>query len=510
MECFSEKAEFNLPVTSLFDWHVRNGAFERLSPPWRPLYIVSKHGSIQEGGIVTVKLPVAGGLGFKWQVRHKNYAKNKTFTDTQVKGFFSHWEHRHNFFDMGNKSALEDIVYYKLPLGPFGSILSKIIHNNFGPMFGYRHRVTKMDLEAHFAFNNANIKSILVTGSSGFVGSALVPFLTTGGYDITRLLRTTKSTPKGDYDIAKRIYQGKTTTRNTVSNPSKGSESQEGLTSTDADWKFDAVVNLNGENIFGLWSGGKKKRIFDSRVKFTQSLCKSLSEMDKPPKVLISASAIGIYGNNSGRIFDDKGEDDDPDGDYDLMSSETRTENNDKEEHDFLSNLCREWEEATDIAKSAGIRIVNLRMGLVLGASGGMIKKLATLNKLKVNITTGHNNWLCWISLDDLLRVILFCICNENISGPVNAVSPSFIKYSDFMEILGRTWATKLNINIPSKIVEILGREMARYTILSNTRATPKKILSHGFSFALEHPEMALRHTLGKIPAQTNKGMIVG
>src|SRR3712207_6215156 len=98
LERFSDKTEFNLPVASLFDWHIRNGAFERLSPPWRPIYIVSKHGSMQDGGIVTVKLPVARGLGFEWQVKHKNYAKNKTFTDTQVKGFFSHWEHQHNFF----------------------------------------------------------------------------------------------------------------------------------------------------------------------------------------------------------------------------------------------------------------------------------------------------------------------------------------------------------------------------------------------------------------------------
>ncbi len=496
------KTEFNLPVALLFDWHIRNGAFERLSPPWRPLYIVSKYGSIQDDGGVTVKLPVARGLGFEWQVKHKNYVKNKTFTDTQVKGFFSHWEHQHNFFDMGKKSALEEIVHYKFPLGPVGSIFSKIIHDNLSSMFGYRHRITKMDLEAHLAFNNANINSILVTGSSGFVGSSLVPFLTTGGYDITRLLRKQKSTPKGNYDIAKRIYlyQDKTTTKNPIPNLSNATKLQTEYTSIHKDWEFDAVVNLNGENIFGLWSFAKKQRIFDSRVKFTQNLCKSISEMDKPPKVLISASAIGIYGNNADRIFDDNGEFGYYD-DFEGKIAKTRTENNDKERTGFLSKLCNEWEEATDIAKSAGIRIVKLRTGLVLGASGGMIKKLATLNKLKVNITTGHNNWLCWISLDDLLRAILFCICNENISGPVNAVSPYFIKYSDFMEILGRIWTTKININIPSKIVEILGREMARYTILSNTRATPKKLLSHGFNFILEHPEMALRHTLGKLPA---------
>jgi uncharacterized protein (TIGR01777 family) len=311
---------------------------------------------------------------------------------------------------------------------------------------------------------------------------------------VTRLLRNNKPSSKDDYDIAKRIYQNKTTNRNTMSNSNSTStlNSPAEYIQNHPEWEFDAVVNLNGENIFGLWSTGKKQRIRDSRIKFTRDLCKMLSEMDKPPKVFVSASAIGIYGNNSDRIFDDS------DNDVDLTGLAKPLYRN-KEKPDFLSKLCSEWEEATDIAKSAGIRVINLRTGLVLGSSGGLVKKIAALNKLKVNITTGPNNWLCWISLDDLLRAILFCICNENISGPVNAVSPYFIRYSEFMKMLGRVWATKLNIRVPSKMVEILGGEMSRHTILSNIRAAPTKLVSQGFTFVLEDPEMALRHTLGKI-----------
>ena len=143
---------------------------------------------------------------------------------------------------------------------------------------------------------------------------------------------------------------------------------------------FDAVINLNGESIFGLWSKDKKQKIIDSRVKFTQSLCKNLGKWDKPPKVLISASAIGIYGNDNHRTFNDIDE-----------NYENDKKNN---RNDFLSQICSQWEEATDIVESAGIRVVNLRTGIVLGASGGIVKLLMNINRLKINMLIDSNNWL--------------------------------------------------------------------------------------------------------------------
>lgn len=461
MNTFTLHSEFGLPLSTLFEWHLREGAFERLNPPWQPLSIISKKGSIEDGGIVTVKLPVIGNHGIKWKVKHADYIKEKSFKDIQTKGLFSHWEHQHNFFEFENKSVLEDKITYNLPLGLIGKIFSPIIDNNLTSMFRYRHRITKMDLDTHQKFKNSKINDILISGSSGFIGSALIPFLTTGGYIVKRLLRS-KLLPS-DYDIAKRIYMNFSDTGSHL------------------DGKVaDAVINLNGENIFGLWNSDKKQRIFDSRVKSTLSLCKNLSKLDKPPKVLISASAIGIYGNNHEQVFSD-------------------TEEYDKNSNDFLSRVCYEWEEATDIAKSAGIRVVNLRTGIVLGSAGGILKKLMIINRLKANILMNRNNWLSWISLDDLLRVILFCICNNDISGPVNAVSPNHVKYSEFMNILGKIWNTRMNIKIPSKPIEILLGEMSRYTLLSDVKAIPRKLFLNGFHFIFDDLELALRHTLGKV-----------
>ncbi|MDQ6723421.1 MAG: TIGR01777 family oxidoreductase [Thermoproteota archaeon] len=460
MNNFTLNSEFKLPLSTLFEWHLRDGAFERLNPPWQPLYIISKKGSIDDGGVVTVKLPIIRNRGIKWKIKHADYIKDRSFKDIQIKGFFSHWEHQHNFFEIGNKSVLEDKINYDLLMGPVGKIFSKIIDNNLDCMFKYRHRITKMDLDTHQKFKNSKINTILVSGSSGFIGSALIPFLTTGGYSVTRLLR---SKVPFDYDIAKRICLNSS---DTLSHLDGG--------------KVDAVINLNGENIFGLWNKDKKQMIFDSRVKSTLSLCKNLSKLDTPPKILISASAIGIYGNDNEQIFSDM-------------------EQYEKNSNDFLSHVCSEWEEATDIAKSAGIRVVNLRTGIVLGSSGGILKKLMIINRLKTNITINHDNWLSWISLDDLLRVILFCMCNVDITGPVNAVSPNHVKYMKFMEILGKIWNTILNIKIPSKTIEILLGEMSRYAILSDVKATPGKLLLNGFNFIFDDLELALRHTLGKI-----------
>jgi uncharacterized protein len=256
MKILSIKSEFDLPLSCLFQWHLRKGAFERLNPPWHPLYIISKKGSIDNEGIVIVKMPIIKDFGIKWKIKHKDYIDNKSFKDVQIKGLFHHWEHLHNFSESMTKSILEDNIKYNLPLGRFGNIISPIVDNNLTNIFKYRHRIIKIDNDAHLKFKNPKINSILISGSSGFIGSALTPFFTTGGYDVTRLLRNKLPS---EYDIAERIYLNRDKSLSSI------------------DCNFDAVINLNGESIFGLWSKDKKLKILDSRVKFTQSLSKNLA-----------------------------------------------------------------------------------------------------------------------------------------------------------------------------------------------------------------------------------------
>ena len=500
MRVFTLRSEFDVPLNCLFQWHLRNGAFERLNPPWHPLYIIFKKGSIDNEGIVIVKMPIIKNFGFKWKIKHKDYIQNKSFKDVQIKGLFSYWEHQHIFSitssssssssssfssssDKINKSILEDIVKFGIPLGIIGNIISPIVFNNLASIFKYRHRITKIDNNTHLRFKNPKINSILISGSSGFIGSALIPFLTTGGYDVTRLLRNKSPL---DYDIAKRIYlnkEGNFNNNNIIDyTNNKDNNNVSKSDSIDTNSNFDAIVNLNGENIFGLWTNKKKQRIFNSRVKFTESLCKNLVKMNSPPKVLISASAIGIYGNDHYKIYDD-------------IDGNNRSNNN----KDFLSSLCSQWEEATDIAKSAGIRVINLRTGIVLGASGGIINRLRNANKFQINIKMESDTWLSWIALDDLLRLILFCICNNNINGPVNAVSPNFVKLEEFTKTLARIWNTKMNFKLPKEIVQKILGEMSKFTIFADNKITPRKLILNDFDFIFEDLELALRHTLGKL-----------
>jgi uncharacterized protein (TIGR01777 family) len=152
----------------------------------------------------------------------------------------------------------------------------------------------------------------------------------------------------------------------------------------------DAVINLAGENIYGRWTKEKKSRILSSRVQSTKFLCKSLASLNKPPKVLVSASAIGYYGSNN-------------------IGDEILSEDNSPppaDSHDFLSEVCYQWENATEIAKQAGIRVVNIRIGVVLGAAGGMLAKMLLPFKIGFGgkIASGKQ-WISWISLDDLLGI---------------------------------------------------------------------------------------------------------
>jgi uncharacterized protein (TIGR01777 family) len=307
--------------------------------------------------------------------------------------------------------------------------------------------------------------TILLTGSTGFIGSALAPFLTVSGYKIIRMLRS--QSPQFD----------NSTQRSVPWDPISGSldlSSIEGV---------DAVVNLAGENIYGRWTKEKKSRILSSRVQSTKFLCKSLASLNKPPKVLVSASAIGFYGSKNIR---------------DEILSEDISPPADS--RDFLSEVCYQWENATEIAKQAGIRVVNIRIGVVLGAAGGMLAKMLLPFKIGLGgkIASGKQ-WISWISLDDLLGIILHAINNESIKGPINAVVPNPVTNADFTNTLAAILSKPAKFTIPSFIVKKVFGELADATLLASTRVVPSHILQKtDYQFRFLNLELALRHTLGK------------
>jgi uncharacterized protein (TIGR01777 family) len=371
-----------------------------------------------------------------------------------------------------SSSILDDHIEYSLPGGMLSErIASPLINKKLKQMFDYRHRLTREDLLIHAIANkirgNDRPMTIGITGSSGFLGSSLIPFLTTGGHRVIRFLRHPVSDGNDNFN-SKNVKSIQWNASSASLNDEIDNEN------------IDAVVNLAGENIFGRWTKEKKKRIFESRVNTTKSLCKLLSSLDKPPKVLVSASATGYYGDRGDEILTEESP----------PSSST----------DFLSNVCMNWEGATQVAKESGIRVVNLRMGVVLSSSGGMLTKILPLFKLGLGgrIENG-NQYMSWIGLDDLLGLILYAIADKSIAGPVNAVSPNPITNADFTSTLGKVLSRPTIFSIPESMIKLpLGEELANAAILSSTRVIPERFIKMGYKFLFPYLESVLRHTLGK------------
>jgi uncharacterized protein len=297
---------------------------------------------------------------------------------------------------------------------------------------------------------------VLVTGASGLVGSALVPYLTTGGHRITCLVR---SQPRPG--AAEMRWD-----------PASGVEDSGGLEG------MEAVVHLAGENIAGgRWTAARKARIRSSRVMGTRTLCETLTRLSQPPKVLVSASAIGYYGDRGAEPL------------WENSAFGTG----------FLAEVCRAWEEATQPAVQKGIRVVLLRIGIVLSPAGGALAKMLIPFKLGLGGVIGSGNqYMSWIALDDVVSVIAHALVTDTLQGPVNAVAPYPVTNREFTKTLGRVLKRPTMFPLPGFGARLAFGEMADALLLASTRVEPKRLLATQYVFRYPELEGALRHLLGK------------
>ncbi len=295
---------------------------------------------------------------------------------------------------------------------------------------------------------------IAVTGASGLVGSKLVPMLTTGGHEVTRLVRREPAwesevtwDPQGEFDAS----------------------SLDGI---------DAVVHLAGENIAASrWSAKVKERIRSSRVQGTRALCESLAKMESPPRVLVCASAIGYYGDRCDEIL---------------------TEDSNAGDG-FLADVAQEWEAATKPACNAGVRVVNLRFGMILSPKDGALAKMLLPFKLGGGgrVGSGKQYW-SWISIDDAAGAIHHALMMNSLSGPVNAVTPNPVTNLEFTKTLGRVLRRPTLVPMPAFAARLALGEMADELLLASIRVEPKELNRTGYEFRQPTLESALRHLLGK------------
>ncbi|MFI0434507.1 MAG: TIGR01777 family oxidoreductase [Parachlamydiaceae bacterium] len=296
---------------------------------------------------------------------------------------------------------------------------------------------------------------ILISGSSGLVGSALIPFFEQRHHEVYKLVR------KAPHVSYREIFW----------------DSDQGVVDPMLLEGVDAVIHLAAESIMGRWSDHKKDRIKESRVKGTRLLCLALSQLKTPPSVLIVASAIGYYGDCQGGIRDEQS----PKG------------------SGFLSDVCQEWEEATQIAAKRGIRVINLRIGMVLSPLGGALKQMLPIFKLGLGgkIGTG-DQMVSWISIDDLVRAIDFIIHDKTLAGPLNAVTPFPVTNKQMTTMLGKLLHRPTWLTIPAFMVKIMFGQLGKEVLLSSVDVQPKKLERAGFAYLYPSLEDFLKTLLSR------------
>ena len=298
---------------------------------------------------------------------------------------------------------------------------------------------------------------ILVSGSHGLVGKALVRSLTGDGHEVIRLVR-------GEHALG---------------SPEVGWQPQQGRIDVEHLEGIHGVVHLAGENIAsGRWSAEKKKAIRESRVKGTALLSDALARLSRPPSVFLSASAIGYYGDR---------------GDESLTEKSAPGK-------DFLSSVCVEWEEATRPAVEKGIRTVYTRFGIILDPNEGALGKMLPPFRMGVGGRIGDGKqWMSWIALDDVVNGLKFLIEDELVQGPVNFVAPEPVRNSEFTATLGRILKRPTFFPIPAFGARLAFGEMADALLLSSQRVEPSVLEDKGFLFTWPTLEPALRHLIHRI-----------
>ncbi|HEV3205992.1 MAG TPA: TIGR01777 family oxidoreductase [Terriglobales bacterium] len=288
-----------------------------------------------------------------------------------------------------------------------------------------------------------NFLRILISGASGPVGAALVPFLKTQGHTVTRLVRTSA---RGQDQI--------------LWNPARP-------LSPDSVSGFDAVIHLAGESIVGRWTGGKKQRILDSRTQGTSHLAEAAAKAAQRPRVFISASAVGYYGDRGDEILRENS----PSG------------------GGFAAEICRQWEAATQLAANAGIRTALMRLGVVMSADGGALPKMLPPFRLGLGGRLGSGRqWWSWVAVQDVVGAMDHVLNHDELQGPVNTVAPNPVSNAEFTTTLASVLKRPAIFPMPAFAVRLIFGQMGTELFLASQRVEPAKLAASGYQF--QHPDL--------------------
>ncbi|MEV0674695.1 TIGR01777 family oxidoreductase [Mycobacterium sp. NPDC050441] len=438
------------PQEEVFAWHSRPGAFARLSPPWQAMTLKSEAASLRDG---RAELALPGGL--RWVAQHQAdaYDPPRRFVDKIVSGgpaslpaaLAVRWKHIHDFEAIdATHTRMIDRVETPIP----GQFLRS--------MFAYRHRQLADDLASHQRARAHGVKPLIVavTGASGLVGSALTAFLSTGGHRVIRLVRHATAKPDerqwNPYDPHPELLVG-----------------------------VDAVIHLAGASIAGRFTEGHRRSIRDSRIEPTRRLAELIAETDGGPQVVVSASAVGLYG-------------------YD-RADEVLTETSERGDG-FLADVVADWENALAPAERSDVRVVRVRTGIVQSPSGGTLRLLRPLFAAGLGGRIGDGQqWLPWIGIDDLVDIYYRALWDTQLSGPVNAVAPEPVRNAEYTDTLGHVLHRPTILPVPTLGPRLLlGDQGARELACASQRAVPAVLTAADHHFRHPNLDQALRHVLGR------------
>jgi uncharacterized protein len=452
---FIKQSPLPASARQAFDWHARPGAFERLCPPWEPVTVVSRTGSIHDGDRVTLRIKMLGPIHATWVAQHQDFIDGSQFRDVQISGPFARWEHTHSVVALSDQTCtLEDNIRYALPLAPLSTLVAgKFVKRKLDRMFAWRHAITQRDLQLH-----AGVKpmTIAITGSSGLIGRSLAALLTTGGHRVVHLVRPGSKQPQG---------------------PSISWNPESPSLDLTALGNVDAVIHLAGEPIVGRWTAEKKRRIHDSRAHATANLAAALAKLPVRPRALLVASAVGIYGNR---------------GDEHVTESSSPGS-------DFLSQVGQAWEAAANPARQAGIRVAHLRLGIVLTPAGGALSKMLPAFSMGVGgvLGSGKQYW-SWITLEDVIASIYHVLKSDSIQGPVNLVAPSPATNRQFTKALGSVLHRPTIFPVPAFVARAVFGELADAALLGGQRVQPTVLQQSGYTFIHSDLHTAFMEMLGR------------
>lgn len=471
MAVFTHTAEAPYSLDTVFSWHTRPGALTRLSPEWAQEVVEESHPPLTPGTRARMKTSVPGTRGVvrvPFVCEHAAGPEPFSFVDRMTTGPLHSWTHTHRFAEAQGTAAdpaasvIEDRIDYHLA-APSGRLsdgfdtfaMDTVLTNTFEART--RRLLGDLAFQADLARRTGSTpRRILIAGASGLIGRQVAALLSTGGHEVRRLVR---ATPWREDEVRW--------------NPGLGLLDARALA-----WA-DVVISLSGASIGTRFTEPAKDRIMSSRIDSTRLLVLAMEQLDPAdrPDAFVCASAVGYYGSERGDVRLDE----------DAASGEG-----------FLAEVCRRWEAEAARAADLGVRTVSIRTGVVLTSLGGPLRMQLPLYLAGLGGRLGAGDqWLSWISLDDIAQVYARAALDDGLSGPINAVAPEPVQQQEFAQALGDVLSVPSVIPVPPIAPALLlGPQAARELALADQRVVPEALARVDHPF--RHPTLddALRATL--------------